>query len=164
MAYDPKLRASDEDRDRTAGLLREHHAVGRLSPEEFSDRLDKTFAATTIGELEALLSDLPRMDLYRLPEAPLTRRPLQMQPRRQRHMPGAWRAAWGGYGTVVLLCFVVWVLSGAGYPWFLWVAGPWGAIMAGSYATYHAARSSRRQLGPGGPGQLPPGQNPPPAG
>ena len=36
MAVDPRIRASDEDRDRAASLLREHHAVGRLTPEEFS--------------------------------------------------------------------------------------------------------------------------------
>ena len=29
MASDPRIRASDADRDRTAALLREHHAAGR---------------------------------------------------------------------------------------------------------------------------------------
>ena len=69
MAYDPKIRASDDDRDRTASLLREHHAAGRLTPEEFSERLDKAFAARTVGELDELLTDLPSIDLYRLPDA-----------------------------------------------------------------------------------------------
>lgn len=163
MAYDPRLRASDEDRDRTAALLREHHALGRLSPEEFNDRLDKTFEATTIGELEALLSDLPRMDLYRLPDAELTRQPRQvLQPAgHQGHMSTGWRATWGVYLTVNLLCLVIWALTGGGYPWFLWVAGPWGAIMAGGYATFGAARAGRRQLRSGpGRGQLPGGQGP----
>jgi len=41
MAYDPDIRASDTDRDRAASLLREHHAAGRLTAEEFSDRLDR---------------------------------------------------------------------------------------------------------------------------
>jgi hypothetical protein len=77
MAYDPKVRASDENRDRTAALLREHHALGRITAEEFNERLDKAFAATTIGDLEDLLSDLPRIDLYRLPDAELTRQPRQ---------------------------------------------------------------------------------------
>jgi len=36
------IRASDHDRDRTARLLREHHAVGRLDPEEFAERLDQS--------------------------------------------------------------------------------------------------------------------------
>jgi hypothetical protein len=158
MAYDPELRASDEDRDRTAGLLREHHALGRLNSDEFSERLDKTFAARTIGELEQLLKDLPRMDLYRLPDSELTRQPKQAQPavRPSGHMSGAWRSAWGVYLTVNLVCLVVWALSDFGYPWFLWVAGPWGAVLAGTYWSFGTRRSSRRQLGPGRDrGQLP---------
>ncbi len=55
MATDPKLiRASDQDRDRTAQLLREHHAVGRLDAEEFTERLDKVFTAKTMGDLDEL--------------------------------------------------------------------------------------------------------------
>lgn len=73
MPSDPKLRASDADRDRTAALLREHHAVGRLTAEEFHERLDKAYAAKTLGELDELLADLPGIDLYELPDAPLRR-------------------------------------------------------------------------------------------
>jgi hypothetical protein len=156
MAYDPNIRASDADRDRTASLLREHLAAGRLTPEEFSERLDRAFSARTVGEIDALLSDLPGIDLYRLPDAALTRRPQQADParvRRSRH-PAAWRTAWGTWFTVVLICFVVWGLAGGGYPWPLWVAGPWGAVLAGGWVTAHAfgGGSTRRSLG-GGPGQ-----------
>jgi uncharacterized membrane protein len=49
MAYDPNIRASDADRDRAASLLREHHAAGRLTAEEFSERLDRAFSPTTVG-------------------------------------------------------------------------------------------------------------------
>ena len=69
MPGDPRVRASDADRERTASMLREHHAQGRLTAEEFNDRLDRVFAAKTIGELDALLADLPGIDLYRLPAA-----------------------------------------------------------------------------------------------
>ena len=72
MVADPRIRASDDDRDRTAAL-REHHAVGRLSVEEFNERLDKVYAARTIGDLDELLADLPGIDLYRLPHASLPR-------------------------------------------------------------------------------------------
>ena len=70
---DPRIRASDEDRDRAATLLREHHAVGRLTAEEFNERLDKVYAAKTMGDLDELLADLPAIDLYRLPDASLPR-------------------------------------------------------------------------------------------
>ena len=150
MAYDPNIRASDTDRDRTASLLREHLAAGRLSPEEFSERLDRAFAAKTIGEIDGLLKDLPGIDLYRLPDAALTRhpRPANNNPPRRRGRNRAWRAAWGCWFTVVLVCFVVWGLSGRGYVWPLWVAGPWGAVLAGSWVTANAFRdqSSRRSL------------------
>jgi hypothetical protein len=163
MAYDPNIRTSDADRDRTASLLREHLAAGRLSPEEFSERLDRAFAAKTVGEIDALLKDLPGIDLYRLPDAALTRQPRQasnLPPGRDRRRNG-WRAAWGCWFTVVLICFVVWGLAGGGYPWPLWVAGPWGAVLAGSWVTANAFRSesSRRGLTEGRPeqGRLPSG-------
>lgn len=159
MAHDPQLRVSDEDRDRAAALLREHHALGRLTAEEFSERLDKTFAAKTIGDMDPLLRDLPAIDLYRLPDARLTRQPRQAQVQPVRRGSRGWRAVWGVYTTVNLICFVVWMLSDFGYPWFLWVAGPWGALLAGTYLTLGPGRPSRRQLGGGrGRGQLPGGQ------
>jgi DUF1707 SHOCT-like domain len=73
MPSDPKIRASDADRDRTAALLREHLAAGRLTPEEYHERLDLAFAAKTLGQLDELLADLPGIDLYELPEAKLRR-------------------------------------------------------------------------------------------
>jgi hypothetical protein len=163
MAYDPNIRASDADRDRAASLLREHHAAGRLTAEEFSERLDRAFVAKTVGEIDALLKDLPGIDLYRLPDAALTRQPRQ----RQAAVPspgrgsGAWRAAWGLWFTVTAVCFVIWGLTSApGYVWPLWVAGPWGAILACSWLTTNAGRSGRGQTGIGGEsgrGQLPRG-------
>ncbi|MFZ0047838.1 MAG: DUF1707 domain-containing protein [Streptosporangiaceae bacterium] len=164
MAYDPNIRASDADRDRTASLLREHLTAGRLTPEEFSERLDKVFAARTVGEIDALLKDLPSIDLYRLPDAALTRTPRQQQRpgggRGSGRHSGAWRSAWGVWFTVVLVCFVVWGLGGGGYLWPLWVAGPWGAVLAGGWVTSNAFRSGHRGLPDGhGPGQLPRGDD-----
>jgi hypothetical protein len=73
MPSDPKLRASDADRERTAALLREHLAAGRLTAEEFQERLDAAYAAKTLGQLDELLADLPAIDLYELPDATLRR-------------------------------------------------------------------------------------------
>ena len=55
----PVQRAADADRDRTVTLLREHVVVGRLTLDEFSDRVGSALAARTRGELEALVADLP---------------------------------------------------------------------------------------------------------
>ncbi|MBM7172473.1 DUF1707 and DUF2154 domain-containing protein [Streptomyces sp. G44] len=53
------LRASDADRDRTADILREAMAEGRLTAEEHADRVDGVYRARTMAELEPLISDLP---------------------------------------------------------------------------------------------------------
>ncbi|MFG2500326.1 DUF1707 domain-containing protein [Streptomyces sp. NPDC048441] len=53
------LRASDADRDRTADILREALAEGRLTAEEHGERIDGVYRAKTMGELEPLVSDLP---------------------------------------------------------------------------------------------------------
>ena len=53
------VRCSDADRERTIDILRNESVAGRISEEELSDRLDKAFAARTLGELRALVADLP---------------------------------------------------------------------------------------------------------
>ncbi|WKV72090.1 DUF1707 domain-containing protein [Streptomyces sp. PCS3-D2] len=53
------LRASDADRDRTAQVLADALAEGRLTAEEHSERLDTLYAVKTVGELEVLVRDLP---------------------------------------------------------------------------------------------------------
>ena len=78
MAADTsRIRASDADRDRVAALLQEHHAEGRLTAEEFSERLDAALHARTVGELDELLADLPHVDRrrYQLPDAGINPRP-----------------------------------------------------------------------------------------
>lgn len=142
----PRVRASDADRDRTAALLREHHAAGRLTAEEFHERLDKAYAAKTLGELDELLADLPGIDLYELPDASLRRGrrtppggyplPWLAGPGAIGRFSPAWKAAWGSWLSVSMVCFVVWLLTGhPGSLWFLWVAGPWGALMLGRWLT-----------------------------
>ena len=78
MASDSsRLRASDADRDRVAALLQEHHAEGRLSAEEFDERLDVALHARTLGQLGELLADLPHADRrrYQLPDAGINPHP-----------------------------------------------------------------------------------------
>jgi hypothetical protein len=144
------MRASDTDRERTASLLREHHAQGRLSAEEFNDRLDRSFAAKTIGELDALLADLPGIDLYRLPAAGIRPAPPgALRPRSGRAGRGSTVArpgdgtvspqtanTWGTWAVISSLLVVVWLVVGlisggvAWFPWFLFVAVPWGISLA----------------------------------
>ena len=63
MATGPDLRIGDSDREAAAALLREHYAQGRLTFEEFTQRLDATFAATTQSQLSGITRDLPHVGL-----------------------------------------------------------------------------------------------------
>ncbi len=62
---DASARASDDDRIQVAQLLSEAAASGRLSLEEFEDRLSKAYSASTYDELERLADDLPEAMEYR---------------------------------------------------------------------------------------------------
>jgi Domain of unknown function (DUF1707) len=55
----PDLRAGDDDREAAAAALREHYAQGRLTLEEFNQRIEAAFAATMRSQLSALTRDLP---------------------------------------------------------------------------------------------------------
>jgi hypothetical protein len=55
----PALRASDADRERTVELLREHAVAGRLTLEEFTDRMSVAYLTRTNDELDELTRDLP---------------------------------------------------------------------------------------------------------
>ena len=54
-----RLRASDADREKVAGLLRDAFAEGRISPVEHEERLSEVYRATTYAELLPVLHDLP---------------------------------------------------------------------------------------------------------
>jgi hypothetical protein len=55
----PGLRASDDDRRRIIAALEQHTTAGRLTLDEFSERVGLACAAATHGELAGLIWDLP---------------------------------------------------------------------------------------------------------
>ena len=154
MASDPKIRASDADRDRTAAALREHLAAGRLTNEEFDERLDKTYAAKTLGELNDVMVDLPRTDLEQQPadvslhhagSSPLPGRPGGPVEAGHSRFSPAWRAAWGSWLGVSLLFFVIWLVSGAsGGLWFVWVPAIMGVLLLGRWISGSPAPGGHR--------------------
>lgn len=72
----PRLRASDADRDRAASVLNEAMAEGRLTAEEHSDRLDGIYAAKTNADIVPYLADLPA----HLPGSAVVSRPASNAP------------------------------------------------------------------------------------
>lgn len=56
---DPSIRVSDADREETVIALREHLVAGRLTLEEFSERVDAALRASVTQELAQVQQDLP---------------------------------------------------------------------------------------------------------
>lgn len=130
--------ASDPERERVAGALREHAAAGRLDPDELDERLGVAYAARRRADLLPLLADLP---------APAPR------PRtRRRPLPSLSPVV-----ALALLLVAIWALTGAGYFWPVW---PIAAVafsslkhrrgacrprIAGPYAVARGTAPSRRR-------------------
>lgn len=109
-------RMSDRERDDAAAVLSTAFAEGRLTDDEYRERLDALLATRTWGELRPLTADLPAADAARAPGG------------------GALTVLWTIYLTAVAINAVVYglVVLTTGhvvYFWPLWVAGPAGAVL-----------------------------------
>jgi Domain of unknown function (DUF1707)/2TM domain len=115
------LRASDADREQFVESLRRHHAEGRLTVEELTERTERAYAARTLGDLDALGSDLPPLPR---PAAPAPGTAPASRPGPPAPGQAAARAAllrsllW--YGLLSLVLLVVWAMSGRDYFWPIW--------------------------------------------
>jgi hypothetical protein len=107
------VRASNADRERTAGILRGAAGSGLLTLEEVDERLASVYGATYVTELAPLTADLPEQG-RRL--APVD---LAVRTRAR----GVARAHLTGYVALVLLMVGIWVATGADYYfWPIWPA------------------------------------------
>lgn len=59
MATDDPIRASDVDRDAVVATLRDAYTAGRLTLDEFDERMAGAYASKTWGDLRKLTIDLP---------------------------------------------------------------------------------------------------------
>jgi hypothetical protein len=118
------LRASDADREQFVEALRQHHAAGRLTVEELTERTERAYAARTFGDLDALAADLPTIQRPAAAAAPGStldehERAWLRASRRGSDRTNLARAAlW--YGLLSLVLLVVWAMSGRGYFWPVW--------------------------------------------
>lgn len=129
MAQTPEMRASDVDRDRVAAVLREHTAQGRITMDEFNERLEQLYKSKTYGELARLTADLPDVDMRhrqvaKVPSSPATKS----------EMHSGMKAAWAAWAMASSINWVIWLIVSVTsgnliYPWPLWVMGPWGAVL-----------------------------------
>ncbi|HMK64005.1 MAG TPA: DUF1707 domain-containing protein [Acidimicrobiales bacterium] len=61
--------ASDTERERVVAALQRHFSDGRLTAQEFSERLEQVLEARTLRELYDLTSDLPELPVVEAPIA-----------------------------------------------------------------------------------------------
>ena len=130
-----RLRVGDAERERVADLLAEHHAVGRLTLAELDERLTATLAARTRDDLVAPLADLPAAPRAPAP-APVPNRPSSAE-------TTGWRAHLGSYLAVILGLWLVWAVTGFGYPWPIWPMLGWGLGLIGHRTQVSLCGSSR---------------------
>lgn len=146
---EPHLRASDADRSAVAEVLGSHMSAGRLTVAEYDERLARTYASRTYGELAELTADLPTE-----PAGPRTSPAPADSGAHAAPRPAAWaggpwahgwgarcrpgggslRAVWGSWLSTALIVLTIWAatsLASGGwiYPWPIWVIGPWGAVL-----------------------------------
>jgi Domain of unknown function (DUF1707) len=147
-----KMRASDRDRQRVVDRLRSALEDGRLTMEEYVDRMEVAYQAATYGDLAPLCADLPA-------PAPVTAEPgtaagaaappaVFSRAGYLAGLPAVLKVLWIKWLVVVSVNVVVWALvSGTGghlaYPWPVWVAGPWGAVLFAVSAGVTLFRRSR---------------------
>lgn len=112
MSDPSSLRVADADREQLADELREHVVAGRLTDEEFEERVGRAYTASTRGELDALKADLP------MSPAALQR---ALQARRAHLRRRLLQEGGGGLGACAI-CIGIWVSNGAsGSFWPIWV-------------------------------------------
>jgi hypothetical protein len=79
---DEGARASDAEREQFVRALERHCAEGRLTAEEFEERLEGVLKARGLGELYAITADLPELPVVDVPHRPLPRGPRRRRWRR----------------------------------------------------------------------------------
>ncbi|WP_433058170.1 DUF1707 SHOCT-like domain-containing protein [Dactylosporangium sp. CS-033363] len=106
-----RVRASDEEREQYANMVRAGMTEGRLTLEEGEERLAQVYAGKYRDELPPLTADLPeggRRGIYETPEA------------KEQFARDSRRHLWGHAGFVAVIAAVLtglWVLSGAHFFW-----------------------------------------------
>ena len=151
-----KMRASDADRQEVVERLRAALDEGRLKMDEYLDRMGLASEAVTYGDLAPLYADLPEGGSLAwrdpAPPAPAPARPPAARRTGFAALPTPLKVLWTIWAAAVAVNVVVWGLVSATtasliYPWPVWVAGPWGAVLLAVSAGVMQGRRDRS--GPG---------------
>jgi uncharacterized membrane protein len=124
-----QIRIGDAERDRAVAALGDHFAAGRLTNEEFEQRMEQAIQARFNDDLEPLFIDLPRtVEPHGEPNS---------QPRSD--IPLAWAAMFWLAPLFVISAVVAAIVLSA--PWLVWIF-LWMFLITGLF------RHRRRYGGP----------------
>ena len=110
------MRASDADREIVRAVLADAFADGRLTREEYDDRLNTLYGSRTLGEVSSLVTDLVPLDGPPTAPAPLLRADLRTRGARK------WRKdveeSFAAFLVPSIICTVIWIaVTGGGFFW-----------------------------------------------
>jgi hypothetical protein len=110
------MRASDADREIVRAMLADAYADGRLTREEYDDRLNTLYGSRTLGEIPALVTDLVPPDGPSTAPAPLLRADLRTRGARK------WRRdveeSFVAFLIPSVICTVIWIaFTSGGFFW-----------------------------------------------
>jgi hypothetical protein len=140
---EPHLRAGDADRSAVAATLGRHMAAGRLTLDEYDERLARAYGAKTYGELAELTADLPtERGSAHTPAPALAGGPAPVRGCGRAMGRSGWvagpgyagRSVWASWLSTAAVVVSIWLITsiasgGLIYFWPIWVIGPWGAIL-----------------------------------
>ena len=114
------MRASDADREIVRTALADAYADGRLTREEYDDRLNTLYGSRTLGEVSSLVTDLVPPDSPAMAPAPPLRVDLRTRGARK------WRKdveeSLAGFLVPSIILTVIWIAATGGG--FFWPAVP----------------------------------------
>ncbi|NGN93874.1 DUF1707 domain-containing protein [Nocardioides sp. KC13] len=116
------LRVSEADREEASARLAEHYSTGRLSDDDYYERLDAVWSAKVRADLEMLFTDLPRT----------TPQPAQVVRRPRRDRPRA-------FPLIACFLLVAIGLMVMGVPWWAFAAIAGGALVFRTKHRHHRA-------------------------
>ena len=153
------MRASDHDRQEVVDRLRGALDDGRLTLEEYLDRMAHAYQAVTHAELVPLCADLPAGGPARAPVPPATPVPAASPAVAAPGPAAPWWGAFARQPAPLRVLWTIWLISVSVnvvvwglvsvttasliYPWPMWVAGPYGAVLLGLSVAAAAARHGR---------------------
>jgi hypothetical protein len=111
------MRASDADRELVRSVLVDAYGDGRLTREEYDERLNDLYGSRTLGELPALVADLIVSGSPPAVPAPLHPADLDLRTRGARKWRRDVEESFAAFLFPSAICVVIWIVVGGGFFW-----------------------------------------------